>query len=82
MVKVTTSKAREDLADLVSKVHYHGERVVLTRYRKPFAALVSSEDLKLLELIEDRVDVEAAKKALAESDERIPFDEVCQRLGL
>lgn len=82
MVRVTTSKAREDLADLASRVHYSGERVVLTRHRKPFAALVSVEDLKLIEMIEDRIDMEEAKKALEESDERVPFEEVCRRLGL
>lgn len=32
--------------------------------------------------LEDHLDVEAAQKALAESDERIPYKEVRKKLGL
>jgi hypothetical protein len=31
---------------------------------------------------EDRQDIEAARKALAESDERIPYEQVRRELGL
>ena len=36
----------------------------------------------MLEALEDRLDVEAARKALAESDERIPYEKVRKELGL
>ena len=43
-------------------------------------------DLRLLELLieeaEDRLDVEAARKALTESDERIPYEEFRRQQGL
>ena len=37
---------------------------------------------RLLEEAEDRLDVEAARAALAESDERIPYEEFRRRQGL
>ena len=37
------------------------------------AAVISIEDLELLEQLEDRYDLELANAALADSDERIPW---------
>ena len=48
---------------------------------KPVAALVSPEDLELLEAIEDRIDIEAARKALREPGRR-RWDEVRAELAL
>jgi prevent-host-death family protein len=49
---ISTSKAREFLADIVTEVAYRGERVILTRHGKPVAAIVSAEDLERLEAME------------------------------
>ena len=46
------------------------------------AALISSDDLELLEALEDRYDVESVRQALAQSHERIPWSKVKERLGL
>ncbi|WP_207945254.1 type II toxin-antitoxin system Phd/YefM family antitoxin, partial [Actinomadura rubrisoli] len=43
------TEARKEFADLVNRVAYTGERVALTRRGKIMAALVSAEDLELLE---------------------------------
>jgi prevent-host-death family protein len=43
------TQARDELADLVSRVAYGHERIVLTRHSKPVACLVSPEDLARLE---------------------------------
>ncbi len=45
---ITTSKAREELAELVNRVAYAGERVVFTRHGKDMAALISIADFKKL----------------------------------
>jgi antitoxin (DNA-binding transcriptional repressor) of toxin-antitoxin stability system len=58
-----------------------GERVVLRRGRKAVAAVVPLKDLRLLEEIEDRLDAELAKKALAEPG-RIEYREFFRKLGL
>lgn len=52
------TQARAELADLVNRVAYTGARVALTRRGKVMAALVSAEDLELLERLDaERVDV-------------------------
>jgi prevent-host-death family protein len=57
---------RNQLADAINRVAYAGERIVLERRGKKVAALVSVEDLELLEEMEDQADIRAAKKALKE----------------
>ena len=82
MTALTISKARQDLAEVVNRVAYKGERFVIRRRGKKLAALIPVEDLEALEALEDRLDVQAAKKALAESNERIPYAKVRKELGL
>lgn len=43
------TQARAELAELVSRVGYSGERIVLTRHGRALAALVPVEDLEALE---------------------------------
>ncbi|MBA2662862.1 MAG: type II toxin-antitoxin system Phd/YefM family antitoxin [Bradymonadaceae bacterium] len=68
MVRITTTQARAQFADAINRVSYGGERIVLDRNGKDVAALVSIEDLELLQLLEDRIDVAAAKEALADGE--------------
>ncbi len=82
MGAIATGKARENFSDLVNRSAYGKERIVLTRRGKSVAAVVPIEDLELLEEIEDRLDVEAARKALAEPGENLPLDDVKRLLGL
>lgn len=79
---ISTAEARKNFADLVNKVAYGKEPVVLTRRGQGIAALVSMEELELLQQIEDRMDIEDARKALAEPGENIPAGEVWKQLGL
>ena len=47
--EVPVTRARAEFADLVNRVVYGSERVVLTRHGKPIAAIVSAADLGRLE---------------------------------
>src|SRR3954462_11917226 len=47
--EVPVTQARADLAELVSRVGYSGERILLTRHGKALAALVPVSDLDELE---------------------------------
>ena len=47
--EIPVTQARDELADLVSRVAYGHERIILTRHSKPVACLVSPEDLARLE---------------------------------
>lgn len=59
-----------------------GERVVIKRGKKRVAAVISLEDLKLLEQLEDARDAELLKEALAEPGERVEAEEFFRRQGL
>jgi prevent-host-death family protein len=82
MDRINASQAREEFAELLNRVAYAGERVVLHRRGKNVAALVSMEDLEALEAMEERADNEAADAALAEGGQPVPWEQVKAELGL
>ncbi|WP_282794481.1 type II toxin-antitoxin system Phd/YefM family antitoxin [Streptomyces sp. CC224B] len=51
--EIPVTQARAELADLINRVVYGGERVVVTRHGKPLVALVSAEDLRRLDEAEE-----------------------------
>jgi prevent-host-death family protein len=84
VARVSASKARTDLADILNRVAYKGERILLHRRGKNVAAVVSLEDFSLLEQLEDRIDLEEARAALAEVKKKgtIPWEKIKADLGL
>ena len=80
--KVTAAGARKNFADIVNKVAYGKESIVLTRRGQEVAALVSIDELELLQQIEVHIDIEDAKRALAEPTDNILAEEVWKQLGL
>ncbi|MFI2717239.1 type II toxin-antitoxin system Phd/YefM family antitoxin [Streptomyces collinus] len=58
--EIPVTQARAELADLINRVVYGGERVVVTRHGKPLVALVSADDLRRLE--ETREPAESAEE--------------------
>jgi len=77
------SEARDHLSEVVDRAHYTQERVVLTKRGREVGAIISIEDLKLLEMLEDQLDIKEARQALEESQgERISYDQVRKNLGL
>jgi prevent-host-death family protein len=67
MGHLPASKAREGFADAINRVAFGKERVVLRRRGKEVAAMVPIDDLRLLEELEDRIDLADARAALAET---------------
>jgi prevent-host-death family protein len=47
--EIPVTQAREELADLINRVAYGHERIILTKHSKPVACLVPPEDLARLE---------------------------------
>ena len=89
MVTVTSEEVRDGLGELINRVAYGGERVMVTRRGKPVAALVSLEDLefmeKVLDALEDEIDLPIVKERLAEFErtgEAVPWEQVKAKLGL
>ena len=79
---ISTADARKNFADIVNKVAYGKEPIILTRRGQEVAALVSIDELELLQQIEDHIDIEDAKKALAEPGDNISAKKVWKQLGL
>jgi prevent-host-death family protein len=81
---MSTVELRENLADAVNRAAFGKERVVLTRRGKRLAGIVPLEDILLLEALEDRKDIEDAKKALKEAAKKgtISLDKLKRELGL
>ena len=82
MSTYTTVKARNQFSEVINQAAYGKERVILTRRGKELCAVVPIEDVRLLEEIEDRLDLEEAREALKEGGENIPWDKVKSDLGL
>ena len=77
------TEARARLTESVNRVSYRGERIVIQKHGRPVAALVPIEDLALLREIEDRIDLDDARKALADAKGKlIPWEAVKRTLGL
>ncbi|MGW7352497.1 type II toxin-antitoxin system Phd/YefM family antitoxin [Streptomyces sp. Z26] len=51
--EIPVTQARAALAELINRVVYGGERVVVTRHGKPLVGLVSAADLARLEALSE-----------------------------
>jgi prevent-host-death family protein len=81
---IDASMARDSMSDTINRVSYGKERIVIRRHGKELAALVPIEDLRFLEELEDRLDLEDARAALAEAEKEgtIPWEKIKKDLGL
>ena len=84
MTSMPISAARDDLSEVVNRVAYSRERICLTRHGKDVACVVSVEEARLLDLIEDRLDLSDALDALKELHEQGPvsWDDLKAELDL
>jgi prevent-host-death family protein len=86
MRRLGVVELKNSLGDVLNRAEYRGERIIVHRRDKDAAAIIPIGDLRLLERLiaeaEDREDAEAARAALGESDERIPYSQARAKLGL
>jgi prevent-host-death family protein len=79
-MEVSITDARTRFADLANRAEIAGERIIVERRGRRLCAIVSIEDLELLEKIEDSMD---AGIALARTDEElIPWGVIRKALEL
>ena len=85
MARKTASKSHESFVATLQRVASKRERVIVRRNGKNVAAIVPMEDLAALEELEDRRDLRAAKKALADAKRKgekpIPWAKAKKELG-
>lgn len=81
---MSVSEAREGFADLVNRAAYGAERVIVARRGRELAAVVSAEDVRLLDALEDEIDLAAVREVLADPEQSRPvaWEAVKAQLGL
>ncbi len=88
MVTVSSEAVRDGLGDLINRVAYGGERVMVTRRGKKIVGIISAKELELLEevldAIEDQIDIPRVKRRLAQAKREgtIPLEQLEAELGL
>jgi prevent-host-death family protein len=84
MKQVSTVDARAQFSEIINRAAFGKERVTLTRRGKEIVAVVPIEDMKLLEALEDKIDLEEARAALAEAKKKgtVTWEKVKTELGI
>lgn len=73
MTRITISEARNDLSETINKVAYGGSRVMIHRHGKDMVAIISKEDLEILEYLEDQADLAVVREAMKETQETVAW---------
>ncbi|RPH77089.1 MAG: prevent-host-death family protein [Nitrospiraceae bacterium] len=66
----TGKKGRQGFADAINRAAFGNERVLLRRRGRAIAAVVPINDLRLLEALENRVDLVEVRTALAQGNKK------------
>jgi prevent-host-death family protein len=84
MGQVNTVDARAQFSEIINRAAFAKERVTLTRRGKEIVAVVPIEDVKLLEALEDKIDLEEAREALSEAKRKgaKSWDKIKKELGI
>jgi prevent-host-death family protein len=83
MTSVTAKQLKESPGTVLGRVQYGNERMVVTRHGKEVAVVVSIEDARLLERLEDLLDTHDALAAIEEAEREgtISLDQLRTKLG-
>jgi len=80
--QVSARNVRAELAEAINRAAIGGERTVIRRNGKEVAAVVSVEDLRTLEALEDRLDLEDARQIMKKPGHLIPWEKIKSDLRL
>lgn len=81
MTRLGVVEARRKFSKTISRVEFGKERIVLERRGEEVAAVVPMDDLVLLQALEDKIDLAAARRALREPG-TVPWNKIKAELGL
>lgn len=83
---IAARELRDTLSDVLNRVAFGRERVIVRRSNKAVAALIPIDDLRLLERVlerlEEEIDIDEARQAMEEGGESIPLADLKRELGL
>ncbi len=75
LTSIPVAKAKSHISELIAKSQFSHERFIITKRNKPVAALVSLDDLKILEQYEEKQGLAAI------AGKWQGFDEVADAMG-
>lgn len=86
MEHISVLEARDRLAEILNRVAFAGEQFVLERRGKPVAALISMDDLAMLQRaaaeVEDKIDADAVRAARRQRSKAVPLSQVKRELSM
>lgn len=84
MSRFKATETKEDFEEILDRVGSKRERVIIQRQGKEPVAVVPIDDVKLLEKLEDKMDLKDAQTALekAKKEGTLPLADVKKELGL
>ena len=87
MVHVSVAEARKSLPEILNRAAYAHERTVIQRHDEDVAAVISIDELRLLDALldryEDEADIVDARDALLEArEDRVAWNDVKREFGL
>lgn len=82
--EMSVGEVREQFAEMLNNVKYGNGRTVVKRHGKQVAAVISIEDLKLLERLEEILDRQAIREAEADikAHGTVSWDDALRELGV
>ncbi len=81
MTVISATEARANFQELISRAEYKGERIVIERHGKAAVAIISLDDLKLLEAMEDAIDSQTLRRAISENHSFTTLDAISAKRG-
>lgn len=80
--KISTADVRKNFSNIINRVSFGKESIILTRRGEDVAALIAMDELSLLQELEDRTDIADAIKAIKEQGDDIPSEQFWKKFGL
>ncbi len=78
---LTATKAKASFSSVLTNAGYRGQRILVSKGKRPTAVILGYEDYQRLADLEDRFESALLRKSLKE-DRFLTLDEVTRRLGL
>jgi prevent-host-death family protein len=75
-ISIGVRDTRQNMADIIGNVFYGNQRYIIERKGKPVAAVISIEDYKFLERVEDMIDSKFLREAVESSEGIFPIEEL------
>lgn len=72
---VSVAEAKNNFSDLLNRVIYRRERIIVSKHGKPVGALISTQDLERLEELEKQQALARVKEIKKRTKKYIPYQD-------